>query len=306
MRKNIFLPLLICLNLMTSCSDETTNSNELSGTDTIYHEYIINFNQESQSLYAEAELTRQRRNNTNQWFVFSDYDYIKLVGDDKLTFNIINNEDKTYVLKPTRLTMDKKQVFWGSKTVPYYRLSKNIPVEEIEKVSMAFSYYSANDSRTYTYQSELLVPNLLSVESSSGDVLDTLNNDTLTLTFDESIDQFDKINLEFVNSYGNSFFFSMDPKGSNEFVIESVEIRDQAINQSFTIKEHRKRKLGNLRIESAKEKDVPLLLAGVEPYKLNITAKRLVKEEVIYSQQEHHISVQQSIKVYEKNIKISF
>jgi hypothetical protein len=297
--------ILLQLLIFSSC-DDTLNSDELSGDETIYHEYTINYNQESNSLYAEAELTRQRNDGSITWFSINHSDYIKLVGTDKLQFQVTDKNDLTYVLEPTSLNMKRKSVYMWSKTVPYYRLDKDLKINNLENKVMAFSYYNSSDSRTYTYETEVLTPTLQKMELSNGDVLRTDDDDTLTLTFAENIKEFDVVNLEFVNSQGNSFFFSVNPELTTELVISSADLREQALNQSYTLKEARKKKLGNLSIETKKEKDIPLLLAGIRDYKLNITAKRKVEDEIIYADRNHEISIYQNIKVYEQNIKIGF
>ena len=308
MKKPYLILVLLCSLFLLSCSDETTDSDELASDATIFQEFIINYNQETSSLYAEAELTMRRAQykNSSHWLRFEYYDFIRLVGGDRLNFHILDTQISSYVLRPTQLVEKRKQVFWGSKTVPYYRLEADITMANIQNKSMAFNYYNANDSRTYTYATELLVPTLEETEISSGDVLDVSNNDRLTLTFSDDIKKFDYVNLEFVNANGNSFFFSVNVFFSNQFIIQAMDLRNQAQNQSYTIKEKRRRRLGNLNIESNMEKEIPLILAGTQSYKLNISAVRKVEEEVVASGRELNIRLNQNIKMSEQTIKIGF
>lgn len=298
---------LLVLALFMAACDETTDSDELSGNETIYHDYSVNYNQDSKKVYAEAELTKRNGANwVEYWLRFDKYNFIQLVGNDKVTFQIYDNDNFTYVLSPKKLEEKRKQVYWGSKTVPYYRLKEDLDLENLNNKKMSFVYYNSNDARPYTFEMDLLNPALEKIENSGGDILDVSKNDYLVLTFDEVIKEFNTVNLEFINSNGNYFFFSIDTENTNVLTINSDELREQALSQTYTLRERKKKRLGNISIESDTETEISLMLAGVNEYKLNISATRRVVEDKIKATRDHVITVNQQVKIKSRTIKIGF
>lgn len=297
--KHLFLPMFL---LFFIACDGTVSSDEVDSNEDIYQSYIVNYNQTNRSLYAEAQFRRARCREC----LFNYYDYIKLVGDDKIQFSIFDKDELSYDLTPTQLRMDRRQNFYGAKAVPYYYLKDKVTVDSIKEKTMSFRWYNSKEAKTYSYQLEILVPNLVSMSHGDNALFNTNSLDEIVLTFDESIDDFDSVNLELINKEGNSFHFEVDGNENNQFVISGPDLRQQALNQSVTKRQNKKKKIGNLKIKTKKTKDVPLLLDGTHTYKMNISARRVLTEKELEQSGSHMVDLIQNIKINEQNLRIEF
>ena len=297
--KHLLLPLFL---LFFMACDGTVTSDQVDSNDDIYQSYLVNYNQTNRSLYAEAQFRRARCREC----LFNYFDYIKLVGEDKIQFSIFDKEELSYDLTPTQLRMDRRQNFFGSKAVPYYFLKDKVTVDSIKEKTMSFRWYNSKESKTYSYQLEILVPNLVSISHGDNALFNTNSLDEIVLTFDESIEDFDTVNLELINKEGNSFHFEVAGNDNHQFVISGLDLRRQALDQSVTKRQNKKKKIGNLTIKSKKTKDVPLLLDGTHTYKMNISARRVLTEKELEDSGAHMVDLIQNIKVNEQNLRIEF
>ncbi len=253
---------LLLLFLIVSCSDETLDRDDLN-LKAIYQEYHLEYNLNNNTVLSEVYF---RTSSTGSYVKLNDADdiYFNIKGDD-LTLN----EAPRYTLN-----FKRKQVWFGSKNVPYYMTE--VEVEDLSNKKFYWTWYDSETDQDIINEAILPEAELVCTSHSKDNALDTTLTEDLVVTIKEELKEGQTLHMKIINPlYDGSVlyytFLRSESEDHKTFKVSSDTIRYDARTDLTTRIEQKKRRYGNLSVDVKTEEIVPVLDSGQNTYILSFS-----------------------------------
>ena len=185
-------------------------------------------------------------------------------------FKVENSNQTDY----TKLKMKRRQIYFGSKNVPYYIGETTLKSESNNLIS--WRWYDSETDQNLEVESNIPSFKIDSISHDENTVLDTLQGDTLEIALKNKLKKNESLSISI---YKKSFtgasslyykFKKTDSRNQRTFNISSKKLRDDSNALNLLKKKKTKKKYGNLEVEVNTEKSVPVLTSGRNVYNLVI------------------------------------
>jgi hypothetical protein len=258
--------LLISFSMLISCSDETIERDELK-LKAIYQDYNLDYNMNSNSLDTEVYFKTS---------IFGSH--VKLGPEDSIKFRIGGDNLSASQATVTKLNFDRKQVYLGSKGVPYYK--KSIKLDTSENKEFEWQWYDSETAQTIINKSTIPSADFVSLSHDIHNPLDTTNGDDLKIVLKEKLKKSERLHVTITNVImGNSTldlsFSGAEEGATNIFTISSEDLITASAEDQTKRIEKKSKKFGNLKIDVQTEKIIPVLSSGRREYKIGIRVTEL-------------------------------
>lgn len=282
------LCLIFSLALLSCDSDETVNRDELK-LKAIYQEYNVNYYTDSDTI------------NTTVYFRTSAYGaYVKLNDADKVQFKVSDSKTPEF----TNLKMRRRQVYFGSKNVPYYE--GDTTLTNRSNNILDWTWYDAETDSEIVTNAKLSHPEINSFSHGQDDLLDTMKGDTFSFDLKAPLEEGESLELTISNKGNESYAFYFDGAkflGKSSFQVTSQEFREKASAKERIIRRVETRRYGNVEVEVETEEKIPVLSSGRATYSVQVA---LVKTEKIDNETEKDGILHQKIYLPTSSTDINF
>lgn len=255
---------LLTLSMLLSCSsDETTDRDDIK-LSAIYREYEVTLNLENNTVESEAYFRTSASGS-----------HVKLSEDDRLHFKAIGGRDESlYGFK-----FDRKQIYFGSKNIPYYKSSKKLSLDDV--TAFSWHWYDNETGQTIVDEVEVMAPADITTSHNEEDILDTTNPEDLEITFDRKLEDSEVVLVEFRSNRNNlsyrfgknesNIYSGQDLIDDQTIRISSENIRIDSANRMVDKNESTPKKFGNLSMKVKTRESIPIIDSGMQKYTVHVS-----------------------------------
>ncbi|MBT4791162.1 MAG: hypothetical protein HON90_06290 [Halobacteriovoraceae bacterium] len=256
------LTLLIGFLLLGGCSDETQDRDDLK-LKAIYQQYYLDYDMQNKEIKSEV------------YFRTSSYgSYVKLSSTDKIQFKVSGDDVSIADAIFVELAFERKQVFYGSRNVPYYKRSLNL--DNTIKKNFEWQWYDSETDQTIKNKTTLPTPEMVSISHDAINPLDTTKNEELKIILKEALTEKQRFSVTITNTLKNSSslnysFTAKDSVDKKTFIIKSSTMRTDSQSDETKRTETSTRRYGNLNVDVTTEEAIPVLTSGRQNYSVSIS-----------------------------------
>lgn len=229
--------------------------------------------------------------------------YVKLDNSDSIKVSVENAVDSTR----RTLKEKKKQVYFGSKNVPYYYGTTKITSETNNLIT--WEWYDSDTDQTIKTETNLKHPKVKRISHDRNNVLDTEAGEDFTVVLKEKLNSKQTFRIIITNPNNEDAsdlvfkFKAEDSADKKTFTVTADEIREASATATTIVTKKSKKKYKNLYLKVRTKKKVPVLASGRQTYNLRL---KMSESKVVHNETKKEGVVHTSISFVKDELDINF